>query len=64
MLFQSMFILFLDCKNLKIEKFSVNTEWMLAIDYYIGWLSQYVESEIIKNKINFQGKYFKYKIVK
>lgn len=42
---------FLDCKNLKIEKFSVNTEWMLAIAFYRGWLTQYTESEIIKNII-------------
>lgn len=39
-------------KDLKIEKFSVNTEWMLAIAYYRGWLTQYNQNEIIKNIIN------------
>lgn len=39
-------------KSLKIEKFSVNTEWMLAIAYYRGWLTQYNQNEIIKNIIN------------
>lgn len=41
----------LDKKNFKIEKFNVNTEWMLAIAYYRGWLTQYKHSEIINNII-------------
>ena len=41
----------LDTKNLKIEKFNVNTEWMLAIAYYRGWLHNYNKNEIIINII-------------
>ena len=38
-------------KNLLIEKFNVNTEWMLAIAYYRGWLTQYKSNELINNVI-------------
>lgn len=41
----------ISCNNLKIEKFYVNTEWMLAIAYYRGWITQYQENEIINNII-------------
>lgn len=41
----------LDIKKVKIEKFNVNTEWMLAIAYYRGWLTQYKHNEIINNII-------------
>lgn len=37
----------LNVKNLKIEWFSVNTEWMLAIAYFRGWITQYKNSKII-----------------
>ncbi len=40
----------LNMKNLKIDKFNVDTEWMLAIAYYRGWLQQYNQNEIL-NKI-------------
>lgn len=42
----------INTKNLKIEKFTVNTEWMLAIAYYRGWLTEYKHNEIIDNIIN------------
>lgn len=41
----------LDIKKIKIEKFNVNTEWMLAIAYYRGWLTQYKHNEIINDII-------------
>lgn len=38
-------------QDLIIEKFNVDTEWMLAIAYYRGWLAQYKHNEIIDNII-------------
>lgn len=49
---KNIYLFTLDCKNLKIEKYFVNTEWMLTIAYYRGWLAQYEDSEIIKNLIS------------
>ncbi|NMA05872.1 MAG: DUF3990 domain-containing protein [Acholeplasmataceae bacterium] len=42
----------LEIDNLKIAKFNVTTEWMLAISYYRGWISKYKNSEIIKNIVD------------
>ena len=33
--------------DLKVEKFNVDTEWMLAIAYYRGWLHNYNQNETI-----------------
>ena len=41
----------LNINKLKVEKFNVNTEWMLAIAYYRGWLQNYNRNEIINNII-------------
>ena len=41
----------LDINELKVERFYVNTEWMLAIAYYRGWLTKYNKDEIIMNII-------------
>ena len=41
----------LNLNNLKISKFNVDSEWMLAIAYYRGWLTNYSNGEIIKNII-------------
>lgn len=42
----------LKLNNLKIEKFNVNTEWMLAIAYFRGWIYEYRQNSIINNIIN------------
>lgn len=41
----------LNTNKLKVEKFNVNTEWMLAIAYYRGWLHNYNQNELIINII-------------
>lgn len=41
----------LNLNNLKISKFNVDSEWMLAIAYYREWLTNYSNGEIIKNII-------------
>lgn len=41
----------LNTNKLKVEKFNVNTEWMLAIAYYRGWLQNYNRNEMINNII-------------
>lgn len=38
----------LDMKDLKIKKFDVDNEWMLAIAYYRGWLEEYKDNPLIK----------------
>lgn len=42
----------LSLKNLKIYKFHVNKEWMIAIAYFRGWLNEYKNSAIILNILN------------
>lgn len=42
----------LNLSNLNIYKFNVDTEWMIAIAYYRGWLEEYKESTFIKTIIN------------
>lgn len=42
----------IDCKDLKIVKFSVSKEWMIAIAYFRGWLSDYKNSKIINSIIS------------
>lgn len=42
----------LNTKNLKVIKFGVNREWMLAIAYYRGWLTEYDNSLVLKEIIN------------
>lgn len=39
----------LDLKELKIYKFEVNTEWMIAIAYFRGWIRDYKECDVVKN---------------
>ena len=41
----------LNLKNLKIVKFEVNTDWMLAIAYYRGWIEEYKDSPKVLNII-------------
>ncbi len=38
----------LNLNDLKIYKFNVNTEWMIAIAYFRGWLNDYKDSPLIK----------------
>ena len=42
----------LNLKNLKIYKFNVDTEWMIAIAYYKGWLENYKDTPLINNLVN------------
>lgn len=42
----------LSLKDLKIYKFFVNQEWMIAIAYFRGWLNDYKNSEVIKKILN------------
>ena len=42
---------YLDTSDLKIIKFNVNTEWMLAIAYYRGWIIEYKDNNFIKEII-------------
>ena len=44
----SVYAFSIDCKDLKITKFSVSKEWMIAIAYFRGWLSEYKDSKMIK----------------
>ena len=37
-----------DTKDLKIVRFDVNSDWMLAIAYYRGWIEEYENNTIIK----------------
>ncbi len=37
-----------DLTNLKTYKFEVNTEWMIAIAYFRGWIIDYKDCQIIK----------------
>lgn len=45
----NVYVFSIDCKDLKIEKFSVSKEWMIAIGYFRGWLSGYENSKIIED---------------
>ena len=42
----------LSLKNLKVFKFYVNKEWMIAIAYFRGWLNEYKNSKIITDILN------------
>ena len=42
----------LDCKDLKVVKFSVSKEWMIAIAYFRGWLNEYEGSKLIDDIVN------------
>ena len=39
----------LDLSNLITYKFDVNTEWMIAIAYFRGWIDDYKECNYVKN---------------
>jgi transcriptional regulator with XRE-family HTH domain len=41
----------IDCKGVKIERFSVSKDWMIAIAYFRGWLNEYSECTLIKEII-------------
>lgn len=41
----------IDIKNLNVIKFNVDTEWMLAVAYYRGWIAKYKKNEIVKKII-------------
>ena len=42
----------LNLKNLKVYQFNVDTEWMITIAYYRGWLEDYKNNSFIKNIIS------------
>ncbi len=42
----------LNIKDLKTYKFEVNTEWMIAIAYFRGWIKDYKECDFVKNILN------------
>ncbi len=42
----------LNLNNLKIYKFNVNTEWMITIAYFRGWLDDYKDSSLIQKLIS------------
>ena len=48
----SIYILKFDDKNLKCVNFDVDQEWMLAVAYFRGRLTEYENNEIIQNIIN------------
>lgn len=48
----SVYFLDFNPKDLKMIKFEVNTNWMLAIAYFRGRLEEYKENKIIKEIIN------------
>ncbi len=39
----------LDLKDLKTYKFEVNTEWMIAIAYFRGWIKDYEDCPFVKD---------------
>lgn len=43
---------YINNKDLKIKKFDVNEEWMLAVAYYRGKLNKYKSSKKVQNIIN------------
>lgn len=50
----------LNTKNLKIYKFGVDTEWMIAIAYHRGWLVNYKNSPLVEKIV---GKLPSYDII-
>ncbi len=42
----------LDLKGLKTYKFDMDTEWMIAIAYFRGWIEEYKDHNCIKNILN------------
>ncbi len=42
----------LDLSNLKTRRFDVDTEWMIAIAYFRGWIEEYKNREYIKNVLS------------
>ena len=42
----------LNLNDLRIYKFSVNTEWMITIAYFRGWLDDYKDSPLIQKLIS------------
>ncbi len=42
----------LDLRNLKMHKFEVDTEWMIAIAYFRGWIDEYKNSRFVKDILN------------
>lgn len=50
----------LNLSGLKTYKFNVNTEWMLAIAYFRGWLNDYKDSPLIQRLI---GKLSNYDVI-
>lgn len=50
----------LNTKNLKIYKFGVDTEWMIAIAYHRGWLENYKNSPLVEKIV---GKLPSYDII-
>lgn len=50
----------LNTKNLKIYKFGVDTEWMIAIAYHRGWLENYKNNSLVEKIV---GKLPSYDII-
>ncbi len=42
----------LDLNNLKIYKFEVDNDWVIAIAYFRGWIDEYKNSKIVQNILN------------
>lgn len=42
----------LNLKKLKVYQFNADTEWMIIIAYYRGWLEDYKNNSFIKNIIS------------
>ncbi len=38
-----------DLQDLKTYQFDVNTEWMIAIDYFRGWIDEYRDCEYVRS---------------
>lgn len=48
----SVFCFKLNLNDLKIYKFDVNTDWMITIAYFRGWIDEYKEYDYIKTILN------------
>ncbi len=42
----------LNLNDLKIYKFDVDTDWMIAIAYFRGWIEDYLETSFVKNVLD------------
>ncbi len=47
--YKNVYVFTLNINQLKILKFNVDTEWMLAIAYYRGWLKEYENNSLVND---------------